>query len=330
MATDYARALRRLTSIGQADLFRILLAARDNVESLIERRARSGALSGGNKQRDAVYLEIRQMYGELNSKLAQGTSKSIRRNAKFWHNEVRGAVTGRGDSAGAMLSWTRFDRKYMRGYFELMNPYSAEYLAGVSAGEGATGARMLNGQVARMVDSDIRQIRGVVTDAFREASMTGMTALERGKEISRRFGNLIGDHELKSWAFIDAGGKRWKPGNYFAMVNRTAASNVQRRVFEDELVETGHDLVRLAGQIQSDSADACIAWVGRVFSLTGKTPGFPTPDVYIDAGGFHPNCVHWWEYISERNPSDKRIIDEQENEPWPEVETSKPKMESAE
>lgn len=36
----------------------------------------------------------------------------------------------------------------------------------------------------------------------------------------------------------------------------------------------------------------CAPWNGKVLSLTGQTPGYPTLEEAEGAGLFHPNCRH--------------------------------------
>ena len=86
---------------------------------------------------------------------------------------------------------------------------------------------------------------------------------------------------------VDKAGRKWKPGNYAAMYSRTRGSEIFNKTTLSEMNDLGMDLVQV---IDIDTTTPiCSKYVGKYFSLTGKTPGFPVLDI---TPPFHPNCVH--------------------------------------
>jgi len=152
--------------------------------------------------------------------------------------------------------------------------------------------------------------------------VAGLTADERYRLLQGRVLDVA--EKPNSWAFIDASGAKWKPGNYFSLLNRTVSANVARESYQDTLIDEGRDLVQIIGGLSSNSHEACVAWDGRIVSLTGNTPGFPLLSDYTSVGGFHPNCVHTTVYMSDSFKPHQKIIEEQINTPEPSVTGSKP------
>ncbi len=66
--------------------------------------------------------------------------------------------------------------------------------------------------------------------------------------------------------------------------------NTLRESYANSLINEGHDLVRI---VTNGAKDACRNWEGRILSLTGATPGFPTlSDAKASGEVFHPRCRH--------------------------------------
>ncbi len=50
--------------------------------------------------------------------------------------------------------------------------------------------------------------------------------------------------------------------------------------------------MEIVGGVSKKTCDKCKAWVGRIVSITGKTPEYPTLADAKAAGLFHPRCTH--------------------------------------
>lgn len=80
--------------------------------------------------------------------------------------------------------------------------------------------------------------------------------------------------------------------DYSQMVARTTTSEAFREGTKNSILDTFEgDLVEIVGG-GSNECDACSALVGKIYSLEGKTEGFPLIDEAEAEGLFHPNCTH--------------------------------------
>jgi hypothetical protein len=150
---------------------------------------------------------------------------------------------------------------------------------------------------------------------MREASLTGMTAREIQKGMRDRLMGTVEGAGLPAWKFIDKGGRKWTNGNYLNMLTRTTTARVARESYTDALVDEGFDLATIEGG--GNPCPVCEAWRGRVISLTGKTPDYPTLADAEAAGVFHPNCVCEPQYADEL--ADKEKLDAQKGMKPPET-----------
>lgn len=90
---------------------------------------------------------------------------------------------------------------------------------------------------------------------------------------------------------LDSHGRRWDIEKYSELFARTEMMNVYNQGSVNQMLHRGLDLAYVTSY-SSCKCDICLAWEGRVLSLTGKTEGYPTlDDAYAD-GLFHPNCKH--------------------------------------
>ncbi|MGI6620164.1 MAG: phage minor capsid protein [Bacillota bacterium] len=90
--------------------------------------------------------------------------------------------------------------------------------------------------------------------------------------------------------FRDKVGREWNMKTYAEMVARTTTMEAHLTGTANRLLEHGYDLVRVSSH--PGSCEKCAPWQGRILSLTGKTPGYPTLEEAKADGLFHPNCRH--------------------------------------
>lgn len=84
--------------------------------------------------------------------------------------------------------------------------------------------------------------------------------------------------------------QRWSLERYVDMAARTVTMNARVRAKEMEYLAHGADLVRVSEH--AFSCPKCAPWQGRIISLSGETPGYPTMYEAREAGLFHPCCRH--------------------------------------
>jgi Phage minor capsid protein 2 len=88
-------------------------------------------------------------------------------------------------------------------------------------------------------------------------------------------------------AFVDKAGRAWNLSSYSGMAVRTTTREAMSTATKNRMLENGHDLVQIDKHPHVN--DACSPYDGKVFSLTGQTPGYP---VINQLPPFHPNCKH--------------------------------------
>ena len=99
-------------------------------------------------------------------------------------------------------------------------------------------------------------------------------------------------------AFIDKRGRSWNMASYTDMLCRTSSMQIFHQAKTNEYLAHGEDLVIVSSH--SPTCDKCAPWNGKVLSLTGETPGYPTMEEAKAAGLFHPNCRHTYNlYIAD-------------------------------
>lgn len=130
----------------------------------------------------------------------------------------------------------------------------------------------------------IRALRTITADVTRQMSITGATRRQVSKELLNRA------MEIPGFEFIDKSGRKWPLKSYFDTLARTELMNAARASYDDKFASEGCDVMML--DYSGNCCDACAKWEGRLFSLTGSTPGLPTKEDLIEDGVFHPNCTH--------------------------------------
>ena len=284
-------------------MLKALKDGRRRVEMRIIEAARNERFATVRRIRDGIYKDIGEEYKRLQGDLDEWSKDSILRTSKVYHGLAAADLLATDDDRLAS-SFAKFSAKHNEEYFAKIHPFNAEKLAAVNV--------HLNPQLVRMAETDVRALRTATVDALREAHIAGMTPQERAKLLRGKVMDYADNPA--SWKFIDRSGKRWKKNNYFDMLNRTVTANVARDTYHDALVDEQRDLVVLLGGTSAESHPACEKFNGKVLSLTGQTPGFPTLDEYIGEGGFHPNCVHSTAYVSKDFGPHRKLIEEQGGE----------------
>lgn len=90
--------------------------------------------------------------------------------------------------------------------------------------------------------------------------------------------------------FTDAAGRQWQLSTYAEMAVRTVTAEAVTTATETTMLARGFDLVAIEGPVDKDTDDLCLEFVGRTFSLTGRTKGYP---ILTIRPPFHPNCRHF-------------------------------------
>lgn len=143
------------------------------------------------------------------------------------------------------------------------------------------------------VTSTHGQILRTALDAYREviahtAAPGVVTGTVTTRQAAQQALNRLADQGITG--FRDRAGRRWELESYTEMATRTAAGRAQVDGTLDQFVADGRDLV-----IVSDAPEECRVcrpWEGKVLSISGRTPGYPSVTEARNAGLLHANCRH--------------------------------------
>jgi len=145
----------------------------------------------------------------------------------------------------------------------------------------------------RLVDVDSvigRRVDDVYRNLALEAVRGDVAGYQTWKQTAKRYREALAENGITG--FKDSGGREWNMKSYTEMVARTTTRECKINGTANRLLEHGQDLAEITGGTAKNTCDICRAWVGRIVSLTGKTPGYPTLDEARAAGLFHPRCTH--------------------------------------
>ena len=122
-----------------------------------------------------------------------------------------------------------------------------------------------------------------------EASMLGAVAgYETWQQARRKILEEVTGKGIVG--FVDRAGKKWSMRAYAEMLARTSLMEIHNEAQWREFRAHDEDLVVIS--FHTGTCPRCAPWAGRVLSLTGQTPGYPTLDDAKAGGLFHPRCRH--------------------------------------
>lgn len=109
------------------------------------------------------------------------------------------------------------------------------------------------------------------------------------KTLRELKGDLLDFMQKKGVKIKDSVGRNWELDKYAEMLARTDMMNSYNQGVANQILHKGGDLAEITSY-PTCSCDVCLAWEGKIVSITGRTPGYPSlDDAYAD-GMFHPNC----------------------------------------
>lgn len=228
-----------------------------------------GATDFGIANRKAILAQIEEILTETGDDVQAFLEKEI---PKYYQSGFKDADKQLNNISGVdTIAKTGFNRVHKEAIASLVDDAStafAESLTGVNR-----SARLLLGKATR----------DLLTQKMAEGTIGGKAL----REVRATLKGILQEQGLDS--LVDKGGKSWSLDRYSEMLFRTKAVEARNRGLANRMAENGYDLV----QVSSHGADdVCGQWEGKILSLNGDTPGYPTvADAEAD-GLFHPNCRH--------------------------------------
>ena len=133
-----------------------------------------------------------------------------------------------------------------------------------------------------------RRTEGIYRDLALENIRGSVVGYDTWKQVANRYREQLAEQGVTG--FRDAAGRQWNMRSYAQMVARTSTMEAHLQGTANRLAEQDHDLVKVSSH--SGACELCQPWQGKILSITGRTPGYPTLEEAREAGLFHPNCRH--------------------------------------
>jgi len=130
-----------------------------------------------------------------------------------------------------------------------------------------------------------RHIEGVIAES--ELRRTKAALSSKKPDYAGLKGKVVGYKTIE--------GNELGLADYIKMAALTAARNVFNLGVENSMVGQGHDLARISREVRANSCQACRDWAGKVISISGKNPSYPSLDDALEANVFHVHCIHFLE-----------------------------------
>lgn len=129
-------------------------------------------------------------------------------------------------------------------------------------------------------------------DVFRTVQLDAVAGSVMGYESIQQTTRRLKDELIAKGltTFKDASGRNWSLRNYADMAARTVTMEAQNRGRWNEFAAHDEDLIIVSSHPMT--CPKCEPWQGKVLSISGKTPGYPTVAEAKEAGLWHPRCRH--------------------------------------
>lgn len=134
----------------------------------------------------------------------------------------------------------------------------------------------------------LRSTEDIYREAVSESSMGVMAGANTRQDAIQ---NVLNKFAAKGvTGFVDKAGRHWDLASYSEMAIRTATSRAALQGHIDRQTAIGNDLIMVSSF--GATCPICAPWAGKVLSISGKDPRYPSLESAKAAGLFHPNCKH--------------------------------------
>jgi len=288
------RKLQRNQSLTTNEVIKELKKAQRTIAKEVAYLTAKADVMASARQRERIYKMIAEHYQVLAVNLDEHITALVEQAAKGAHDLAAKEIRTSGAKSVMKYSPERTNR-----YLAMVNDETSGSMAAVFTDQ--------------MANREIRALRTAWVDTYRQAALTGMTANDTQRVLQNKWDKLTDNTD--AFRFVDKSGKSWSNARYLQMLIRTNSQRISRDSYVDTLVESGFKLARISGGGGSTTCPICSAWAGRIVQVAGESRKWPTYEDAISAGMFHPNCIHYLEYMDET--WDKKEIDLQGSIPKP-------------
>lgn len=215
-------------------------------------------------------LQVLKNIDSILQKLDKNTSEWFKGEVERYYKEYSQDTVVVLDSSGFPVtsSFSSIDEEAIKTMTDDIMAYYRDSYSGVKR----AAMRMLNDSA-----------RDQVTALLAEGRITGETR----KAIADKIAGLLKEGLV---ALVDRSGRKWSLESYANMLTRTMLVRTANQGVQNRLVDSGYDLVQVTEHI--GSCQLCGPWQGKILSISGKHPNYPSVAKAEEAGLHHPNCKH--------------------------------------
>lgn len=269
--TRYARELRKVE--GEAQAQRLISLYRNAETDIVSRLQRMVDKYGTDAKKKPSVRLLRQQYKAIRQELKRLDADGKKEASEM----VKTTYTGGFSVARRQLKEAG-----------IVSDLKAE-MSGVHKKALAVYSEQVQSRLSDMVTVAGRTVGDIYKQLQLNTVMVGAVAgTQTLNYVQDKMARLAEKGGLIS--FVDNAGRNWNMGSYVEMLSRTTLMQVHNAATWNEFAEHGEDLIQIS--YHTPTCDMCAPWNGKVLSLTGKTPGYPTLTEAEGAGLFHPNCRH--------------------------------------
>jgi hypothetical protein len=221
--------------------------------------------------------QIDEIQRQLKTQAAKWTGSAIA-------NAMAGGIA-RADQQAAAVGLD-VDPVSIRGSFALIDHGAAQQFALDTAKDLYKAADNMGERAKRVLRATAQ--RGLGEDEINTILAGGVISGEPAETIHHLREALQAVHGEKVPIQTSAGIREYDVGYYAQMVARTKTRQATVQSRHDRLQTLGIDLVSIIGRV---SVNWCTAYLGQVYSISGKSDKYPAlDDLPSDGPPFHPNC----------------------------------------
>ena len=216
-------------------------------------------------------IEKRRIIKEVDELLRDLTLKSdawYKSHLRTAYKEGSADVVGYLERLGVKsMTFTEYDWETISMMVDQSQKFTYEAISGVKR----STSRVLD-------DLTIKRAQGIIAEGRADQ-----------KTLRELKGDLLDFMQKKGVKIKDSIGRNWELDKYAEMLARTDMMNSYNQGVANQILHKGGDLAQITSY-PTCSCDVCLAWEGKIVSITGRTAGYPALERAYEDGVFHPNC----------------------------------------
>lgn len=165
---------------------------------------------------------------------------------------------------------------------------TVETMGGVNTGAVEALAAAATGNIVDKHVPIVRAAQDVYRRIILDVGANPLIGTETRLQATQRALNKFADQGIKT--FVDRSGRAWDMPRYAEMAVRTMIGQASLQGHADQQKAFGMDLVQVSDH--AEECPLCRPWEGKILSLSGNHPDYPSMAEARAAGLFHTYCGH--------------------------------------